>query len=215
MNDVGDCVPEILQLDGVNPSKKRSLNIPESMDKIETIVARKSNPVFIKAVKTTWYDQAEDKKECKQAAKATDLAFNMLRSEGVIRSGWTEFNQSLSRGEVGDKFGHEVTKVGYMPIIQAPAHEMDTLNTVVKKCMHVATVLGQQYTIITVDQALYCKLVELKWAIPEYREKLVVQLGGLHISMCFLKTIVDHMKGSGLVDSWIESGLLGPNAAEL
>ncbi|CAB3991622.1 Hypothetical predicted protein [Paramuricea clavata] len=193
-------------LDGVNPSKKRSLNIPESMDKIETIVARKINPVFIKAVMTTWYDQAKDKKECKQAAKATDLAFNMLRSEGVIRSGWTEFNQSLSRGEVGDKFVHEVTKVGYMPIIQAPAHEMamDTLYTVVKKCMHVATVLGQQYTIITVDQALYCKLVELKWAIPEYREKLVVQIGGLHISMCFLKTIGDHMKGSGLVDSWIE-----------
>jgi hypothetical protein len=50
-----------------------------------------------------------------------------------------------------------------MPIIQAPVHEMDTLNTVVKKCMHVATVLGQQYTVITVDQALYCKLVELKW----------------------------------------------------
>ena len=32
--------------------------------------------------------------------------------------------------------------------------------------------------------------------------------------MCFLKTIGDHMKGSGLVDSWIESGFLGPNAAE-
>jgi hypothetical protein len=91
-----------LLLDSVNPSKKLSLDIPESMDKIETIVVRKSNPVFIKAVKTTWYDQAEDKKECKQAAaaaKATDLAFNMLRSEGVIRSGWTEFNQSLSRRE--------------------------------------------------------------------------------------------------------------------
>jgi hypothetical protein len=100
-----------------------------------------------------------------------------------------------------------------MPIIQAPVDEMDTLNTVVKKCMHVAIVLEQQYTIITVDQALYCKLVELKWAIPEYREKLVVQLGGLHISMCFLKTIGDRMKGSGLVDSWIENGLLRPNAA--
>ena len=56
-----------------------------------------------------------------------------------------------------------------MPIIQAPAHEMDTLNTAVKKCMHVATVLGQHYTVITVDQALYCKLVELKWAVSEYQ----------------------------------------------
>lgn len=108
----------------------------------------------------------------------------------------------------------QVTKVGYMPILQAPAHEMDTLNTVVKKCMHVSSVLGQQYTVITVDQALYCKLVELKWANPEYQEKLVVQLGGLHISMCFLKTIGKHMNGSGLAEAWVESGLLGPNATE-
>ena len=105
-------------------------------------------------------------------------------------------NQTLSRREE-----HEVTKVGYMPIIPAPAHEIDTLNMVVKKCMHVVTGLGQHYTVITVDWALYCNLVELKWAVPEYQEKLFVQLGDLHISMCFLKTIGDHMKGSGLVDS--------------
>ena len=81
---------------GVSPSKKRSLKVPESIDKIERIVIRRSNPVFIKAVKTTWYDQAEDNKGVKQAARETDLAFNMLRCEGVIRGGWTAFNQSLS-----------------------------------------------------------------------------------------------------------------------
>ena len=32
--------------------------------------------------------------------------------------------------------------------------------------------------------------------------------------MCFLRTIGDHMKGTGHVDSWVESGLLGPNAAD-
>ena len=75
--------------------------------------------------------------------------------------------------------------------------------------MHVATLLGQRHTVITVDQALYCKLVELKWSVPEYQDKLVVQLGGLHIStMCFLRTIGDHIEGTGLVDSWVESGLL-------
>ena len=58
---------------------------------------------------------------------------------------------------------------------------------------------GQRYTIITVDQALYCKLVELKWQVPQYQERLVVQLGGLHISMNFLKTIGDHMKDRGLL----------------
>ena len=108
----------------------------------------------------------------------------------------------------------ETTKVGYMPILQAPAHEFDALNAVVKRCMHVSSVLGQRYTVITVDQALYCKLVELKWIVPEYQEKLVVLLGGLHISMCFLKAIGNHMNGSGLAETWVESALLEPNATE-
>jgi hypothetical protein len=50
--------------------------------------------------------------------------------------------------------------------------------------------------------------------VPEYQDKLVVLLGGLHISMCFLKTIGDHMNGSGLAETWVESDLLGPNATE-
>ena len=32
--------------------------------------------------------------------------------------------------------------------------------------------------------------------------------------MCFLKTTGNHIKGSGLVEAWVESGLLGQNATE-
>ncbi len=95
------------------------------------------------------------------------------------------------------------------------AHEFHTLNTVVKRCMTISSALGQEHTVITVDQALYCKLMELKWSVPEYQNLLSPRLGGLHISMNFLKTIGDHMHGSGLVEVWIESGLLGPGTAEL
>ena len=51
------------------------------------------------------------------------------------------------------------------------AHEFDTLNTVVKRYMHISAALGQEHTTLTVDQVLYCRLVELKWAIPEYRKE--------------------------------------------
>ena len=81
--------------------------------------------------------------------------------------------------------------------------------------MFVAERFGQAYTVITVDQALYCKLMEMKWRFPEFNEKLIVRLGGLHISMSFLKVIGKHMSGSGLYETWIESGLLGEGAAEL
>ena len=61
-------------------------------------------------------------------------------------------------------------------------HEFDTFNTVVKRCMHISAVPGQQHTVVTVDKDLYCKLVGLKWEISEYQKQLVVQLCCLHIS---------------------------------
>ena len=72
-----------------------------------------------------------------RTAQATDLAFNMLRQKAEIKNGWTEFNQLQSTNE------QDVTTVGYMPILQAPAHEFDTLNTCGEKvhvyCSHVWT----------------------------------------------------------------------------
>ena len=195
-------------LEDLKPSSKQSLTVPESMAKIYPVEVKRSSPVFARAVQKEWFDAVEDGKDSVCTAEAADMAFYMLRHKGVIKSGWTEFNQLLSQNE------QEVTTIGYLAILQAPAHEFHTLNTVVKRCMHKSAALGQQQTVITVDQALFCKLVELKWAIPEYQKKLVIHLGGLHTSMCFLNRIGNHMNGSGLVEAWVESGLLGPNATE-
>ena len=57
--------------------------------------------------------------------------------------------------------------------------------------------------------------MELKWSLPQYQDNLIPRLGGLHVSMNFLKAIGDHMNGSGLADVWGEMGLLGPGAVEL
>ena len=54
--------------------------------------------------------------------------------------------------------------------------------------------------------------MDLKWCVDDYREKLIVRMGGLHIAMNFLKTIGDNMEGSRIDSIWVESGLLGPNA---
>lgn len=78
----------------------------------------------------------------------------------------------------------------------------------------VSAYIGQYYTVITVDQALYCKMMELKRLTPAYKERLIPRLGGLHISMNFLKVIGQHTRGSGLVEAWVESGLLGKNTTE-
>ena len=71
-------------------------------------------------------------------------------------SGWRKLYETVSTEDL------EQTTVGYLSIILALAHEFYTLNTVIRRCMIISASYGQQYTVITVDQALYCKLMELK-----------------------------------------------------
>ena len=71
-------------------------------------------------------------------------------------SGWRKLYETVSTEDL------EQTTVGYLSIILALAHEFYTLNTLIRRCMIISASYGQQYTVITVDQALYCKLMELK-----------------------------------------------------
>ncbi|KAG1677172.1 putative protein in type-1 retrotransposable element R1DM [Nymphon striatum] len=100
----------------------------------------------------------------------------------------------------------------HLSIESAPAHSIVTLNTVVQRVLHIAMTLRQRYTVLTVDQALFPQLMELKWA--KYKDTLILRLGGLHISMNFLKVLGQHTADSGLDDVWKESGLLGPISTE-
>jgi len=197
-------------MNDIVPSTRTTLAIPEAMDSLipANIRINESTPIFREPVQMEWYSPAADScpSECK--ARATDIAFIVKHNNDINKTSWTHFNQDMST------VNPEITKVGYLPIIQAPAHELDTINTVIKRCMHITKTLEQKYVVLTVDQALYCKVMELKWAVPEYRDILIPRLGGLHIGMNFLKTIGTHMADSGLSEVWTESGILGPLSTE-
>ena len=95
------------------------------MDRLYPVQVKQSNSVFLRSAKRYWFQTTELDKKAVLAAKATDLDYNMLRRNAIIRSGWTVFNQWLSTNQ------QHVTRVGYMRIPQVPAHECDTLNAVV------------------------------------------------------------------------------------
>ena len=80
--------------------------------------------------------------------------------------------------------------------------------------IHITSSLKQQHVVLTVDEALFPSLMELKWSTAQYRDKLIPRIGGLHTSMNFLKIQGQHMLQSGLVDIWSEAGILGPNVAD-
>ena len=141
-------------------------------------------------------------------AEATDTAFFFKRQNEELKSGWTSFNEKHSDTDP------EVSTVGYMPIVLAPAHDVNTLNTVVQRIMQVAESFNQKHVVLTVDQALFPLLMELKWTLPDYKDTLIPRLGGLHTSMNFLKVLGQHIQDSGLPTIWIESGILGPRTVE-
>ena len=57
------------------------------------------------------------------------MAFFHKRQNEDTKSGWKSFNEKHSETD------SEVSTVSYMPIILAPAHDVDTLNTVVQRIM--------------------------------------------------------------------------------
>ena len=61
--------------------------------------------------------------------------------------------------------------------------------------------------LLTVDEALYCRLMELKWS--QNYVFLIPRLGSLHIAMNFMKAIGQNFDASGLKELCCESELLG------
>ena len=140
----------------LSTSSSCKLDIPEILEKLSPVDIKEgtSHLEFALPVNPTLFKSFGD--ESTKAANATDLAVLLARQELDDKPGWTVFNQKHS------STNPEVTSVGYMPIILAPAHELNTLNTVVTQCMAISAHFNQEYTVITVGQALHPKLMELK-----------------------------------------------------
>ena len=101
-----------------------------------------------------------------------------------------------------------------MPVMLESVNDCDTLNTIVIRALKLCEEFNQTHSIIMADEAVYSGLIKLRWVTPGYHQRLILRLGGLHVSMAFEATIGQHMAGSGLLDAWIESGLFGSRTAE-
>ena len=113
------------------------------------------------------------------AANSKDLCWLFTRYSSTpdqLVPAWTGFNQLRVTNT------EEVSSVGYLPIINAPAHKRDTLSTVLNCCMQISQELNPgQSGVVTFDEQLYSKAKELQWGNPEFCGKIFVRLGSFHI----------------------------------
>ena len=170
-------------LHNLKPLKESTTRVPAIMEELIPVEITGSmvEPKSTSSTQKDWFVASELDKPEVLKTNACDLAFFLVHIDSDKRIGWTNFNKKHITVDP------EVTTIGYMPIVQSPAHELDTLNTVVLRCKHVASVLRQQHVVLTVDKALHCKLMELKWVKKDYQDFLIVRLGGLHTILAFLR----------------------------
>lgn len=164
--------------------------------------------MFSHEIDEQWYSP---NKELAYKANAKDLAWVLARFhslDGATVPAWTGFNQLTSTND------EETVAVGYLPLINAAAHETDTLWTAMMRCVNISNAVNPgQSTVITFDQQLYCRAKELQWANAEQCSTIFIRLGGFHIIKNFMQVIGHHMADSGIEEVWRESMVFGENTA--
>lgn len=121
--------------------------------------------------------------------------------------GWTGFNHLLSKNDLQPKI------IGPLLILNAAAHEFETLWTVILKCKAMTKLTRGQYSVITVEEALNNKAKMLYWTRTEECKNVVITPEGFHTQMTFPEVIGKYMESSGLSDIWVESEVFEESTA--
>ena len=198
----------------ITPKSDRKLNlkIPSELHELQEVDLgnEKPEPVMKGAVMDEWYTPDE---LCIDESFEKDLAWILVwlapqHPEIQQVPGWSGFNQMLS----SDK--SQTTMVGPLPIINAPAHEFETLWTAIQKCKAMTKLRNGSYTVVTMDEGLYNKAMMQQWARTGAFKDVIITLGGFHTQMNFSKAIGKYVESSGISHMWVESEVFGEATAE-
>ena len=191
--------------------KEKSIQVPPDFHtlqhppKVQILV----QPKFSEQVEELWYAPDPNIVEESNIKDLSWIVLHIYDDEGQTVPAWTGFNQ-LTDGSINQ----EICNTGYLPLINAPAHEYDTLWTVMVLCLKISEKMNPgQSTVITFDQQLYCKATELQWANNELCGNIFIRIGGFHTAKTFMQTIGQHFTDSGLQEVWMESQVYGENTA--
>ena len=105
------------------------------------------------------------------------------------------------------------TEVRYFPMINCTSTDYNTVYTVMKQVQQMMSSLGQEYSVVTFDLAIYTKTKEIQWRHPEEFDDTVIRMGQFHIALNYFAVIGKMFRDSGLLDLIIESDIYGCSTA--
>lgn len=119
----------------------------------------------------------------------------------ILPPTWSGFHHLLTQQDT------EATLIGYGPFIPQSPTSADVVEKSVEYCMEVTQKVGQEFTVVTCDQAIYEIVLGLQKKKTRKYEKLILRMGGFHIAQNYLGAIGCLMKGSGIEDILVEADI--------
>ena len=130
--------------------KQRTVQVPQS-DVLPFTIGIRITPTFLNeqgiAITTT---------ASSEMAQKLDFAYvlvKMVPNNDIIPPAWTGFNTLLC-----DKDIPCVSRVGYLPVIDASPTEYSAINTILKRSNDIADTLQLQHVTLVFDEAVYSKV---------------------------------------------------------
>ena len=131
-----------------------------------------------------------------ETAYKLDLAYVLIKhicaaTEEVL-PGWTGFNTLLCK-DIPD-----VSRVGYLPVIDASPTEYATINAILERSKEIADKLELKYAVLVFDEAVHAKVQQVRWKEDIFRNRFVVRLGEFRTIMTYLSAMSKIFEDGGL-----------------
>ena len=101
--------------------------------------------------------------------------------------------------------------VGYLPAITDTPTKYSTIYKILQTAEKVMKELELGYIFLEVDQAIYHKILDVKFQLhnTDELENVIVRMGGFHVIICLMRSIYARFKGFGFVELLASVGSLG------
>lgn len=193
------CAPNARVLSSQQPAiskSQRSILPPPSTIPPYFLGAKKTPTFNCNFLNTEAMRQVKEINEDKLAGKL-DLIYAVIKifadPEEQLWPGWTGFNTMLKNNDVPD-----VSRVGYLPIVNGPSTEYSTLHEVLQTGIRIMDALQLQQTAVVFDEAVYAKIQHIRWKEEIFYKRFVARLGEFHTCMSFLSAISKLFEDGGL-----------------
>lgn len=145
-------------------------------------------------------------------SKKTNLAWTLFRyfKYDTPFFNWSSYNNIISENKI------DVSDIFYLPFLNNPPTEYDTIYTSMVRLLQLAKKLNQSHIVITADLAIYSKAREILWNNPpDLKGNVTLMLGGMHLNMAYIASIGYIFGDGGLTSILTETDIYAQNTCKM